>query len=275
MVVFSFLMFKETHAPTILARRAKHFRKTTGNARYYTAVEKLDAGKSKSWITLHHLSRPIRLLMFHPIVQIQACLSGFSYGILYLVLSTFADLYTSQYHESVAISGLHYITLCLGEVVGAVVGSPLIDYFYRRLKDRADGVAVPEFRVPIMIPGYLLGPVGLFIYGWAAEKHLQWIVVDIGAFILCLAMQVGGTALQAYVIDSYPDHTSSASAATQFLRSMTAFGFPLFAQKMYSVLGYGWRNSTLAFAGLAIGIPAPLLIWYSGPKLRARMRSSH
>ena len=275
MIAFSFLMFRETHSATILASRAKHFQKTTGNPQYYTAVEKLDVGKSKASVILNHLSRPVRLLMFHPIIQIQACLSGFSYGILYLVLSTFADLYTRQYNESMQISGLHYISICLGEVVGAIVGGPLIDYFYRRLGDRAEGVAVPEFRVPMMVPGYLLASVGLLIYGWAAEKHLQWIVVDVGVFVLCFAMQVGGTALQAYVIDTYPNHASSASASTQFLKSMTAFGFPLFAPNMYSVLGYGWGNSLLAFAGLAIGIPAPLLIWNYGARLRARMQSSH
>jgi multidrug resistance protein len=275
MVVMSFLVFKETHAPTILKRRAEHFRRTTGNAWYFTAVERLDFGRSMSWIIQNSLTRPIRMLMFHPIVQVQACLSGFSYGILYLVLSTFSDLWINEYHESVSISGLHYIAICLGEVAGSVIGGPLIDYVFRRMKKRADGVATPEFRVPMMLPGYILGPLGLFIYGWAADKHVQWIVVDIGVAINAFGMQIGGTALQAYIIDSYPDHTSSVSAATQFLRSLTAFGFPLFAPKMYQVLGYGWGNSTLAFIGLGIGIPAPLLIWIYGAKLRAKAQSSY
>ena len=275
MVVMSLLVFKETHAPTILKRRAKHFRRTTGNPRYYTEVERLDLGRSMSWIIRNSLTRPIRMLMFHPIVQVQALMSGFSYGILYLVLSTFSDLWINEYHESISISGLHYIVLCLGEVVGSVIGGPLIDYVFRRLKKRADGVATPEFRVPIMLPAFILGPLGLFMYGWAADKHVQWIVVDIGVAIMAFGMQIGGMALQAYVIDSYPDHTSSASAATQFLRSLAAFGFPLFAPKMYQVLGYGWGNSTLAFTGLSIGIPAPLLIWVYGSKLRAKAQASH
>ncbi|TVY33169.1 putative efflux pump [Lachnellula subtilissima] len=275
MVVMSLLVFKETHAPTILKKRAKHFRKTTGNESYYTEVERLDVGRSMSGIIRNSLTRPIRMLMFHPIVQVQALMSGFGYGILYLVLSTFSDLWTNQYHESISISGLHYIAICLGEVIGCVIGGPLIDYSFRRLKKRTDGVPLPEFRVPMMIPGYILGPLGLFMYGWAADKLVQWVVVDIGVAIMAFGMQIGDTALQAYVIDSYPDYTSSASAATQFLRSLAAFGFPLFAPKMYEVLGYGWGNSTLAFVGLAIGIPAPMLIWVYGPKLRTKAQSSH
>ena len=275
MIVVSVPLFHETHAPTILRRRAELLRRTTGNIEYSTEVERLDLGQSVSWVLLRSLSRPVRLLMFHPIVQFQACLSAFNYGVLYLVLSTFSDFWTTQYRESVSISGLHYIAVCFGEVVGSLIGGPLMDVVYRRMKHRADGVTSPEFRLPVMIPGYIVAPLGFFMYGWAAEKHTHWLVVDVGAAILSFGMQVSGQALQAYVIDSYPDHTASSSAASQFLRSLSAFAFPLFAPSMYSVLGYGWGNSILAFIMIGVGIPAPLLIWIYGPRLRAKALSSY
>jgi MFS family permease len=98
--------------------------------------------------------------------------------------------------------------------------------------------------------------------------------LDIGAFILAFGMQISSQAMQAYVIESYPDHTSSAAAANQFVRSMTAFGFPLFGPSMYSSLGYGWGNSVLALATIVIGLPAPILLWKHGYKLRLRAQSS-
>lgn len=275
MIMVSVPLFHETHAPTILRQKAEHLRFTTGNSKYYAGVERLDSGRSMSSVLLRSLSRPIRLLIFHPIIQVQACLSAFNYGITYLVLSSFSDLWTTRYHESISISGLHYIAMCVGEVAGAEIGGPLMDVVFLRMKYRANGVAIPEFRVPIMLPGAILTPLGLFMYGWAAQKHMHWLVVDIGAAILSFGLTVGGQALQAYVIDSYPDHTSSASAASQFLRSLTAFGFPLFAPKIYSALGYGWGNSTLAFVAIGIGIPSPLLIWIYGPRLRAGVQSSY
>ena len=275
MVLMSFALFQETHAPTILRRRAEHLRRTTGNMQHCTAMERLDSVHSKAWVMMRSLSRPVRLLLFHPIVQVQACLSAFSYGLLYVVLSTFSDLWIKQYHESVSISGLHYVSICFGEVAGAEIGGPLMDIVYRKLKSRANGVAVPEYRIPIILFGSLLTPLGLVMYGWAAQKHTPWILVDIGVGLLSFGMQVSGTGLQAYVIDSYPDHTSSASAASQFLRSLTAFGFPLFAPTMYSALGYGWGNNTLAFISIAIGIPAPFLLWIYGAKLRAKAHSSY
>jgi hypothetical protein len=49
----------------------------------------------------------------------------------------------------------------------------------------------------------------------------------------------------------------------------------LFAPKVYSSLGYGWGNTTVAVIALAIGIPAPLLVWKVGPGLRTKARSSY
>ncbi|PQE25695.1 efflux pump antibiotic resistance protein [Rutstroemia sp. NJR-2017a BBW] len=248
MVVISLPLFHETHAPTILRHMAR--------------------------LLVRSLTRPVRLLLFHPMVQINALLSAFQYGLLYLVLSTFSDLWTTQYHESISTSGLHYISLCLGEIVGAQLGGPLMDYMYSRMNQHYNNLSLPEFRMPFMIPGAILTPLGLFIYGWAAQKHTHWIVVDIGGFVASFGMQIIGQALQAYMIDSYPEHTSSASAASQFLRSLTAFGFPLFAPRMYDVLGYGWGNSLLGFVAIVIGLPAPIGIWFYGARLRAKALSS-
>ncbi|KAF7951767.1 hypothetical protein EAE96_007066 [Botrytis aclada] len=275
MIVISIPLFQETHGPTILRNKAGELRRSTGDSRYYTEDEALETGRSVSCLLTRSFSRPIRLLLFHPIIQVQAFLSAFSYGITYITLSTYSDIWTVEYHESISRSGLHYLAMCLGEIFGAQIGGPLLDLVFRRMKQRADGVEMPEFRVPIMIPSFILIPLGLLIYGWAAQKHAPWIVVDLGAFVLCFGMQISGQALQAYVIDSYPDHTSSASAASQFLRSLTAFGFPLFAPRVYQVLGHGWGNSTLAFIAIAIGIPAPLGIWWYGPRLRAKALSSY
>jgi hypothetical protein len=201
-------------------------------------------------------------------------LSAFGYGITYIVLSTFSDLFIHQYHESISISGLHYIAMCIGEVAGAEIGGPLMDFVFRKMKQRNNGTHIPEFRIPIMLPGYLLRPIGLFIYGWAAQKNAHWIIVDIGAAINAFRMQLTGQGMQAYIIDTYPDHTSSASAASQFLRGLTAFEFPLFAPTIYAALGYGWGNSLMAFLAIGFALPASVLIWRYGPRLRAKKSSS-
>lgn len=274
LAVASLPLVLETYAPLLLSRRAERLRRYTRDSRYYTEIETREQGRSAVWKLHNSLSRPLRLLMFHPMVQVQAILGGINYGLLYFTLSSFSNLFVSAYGESISISGLHYIALCMGEIAGAQLCGPLMDYTYRKLLVRAGGNASPELRIPLLVPGALFTSIGLLLYGWAAQYHLFWLVVDIGAAILCLGMQIFGMVLQAYVMESYPEHVSSASAATQFLRSLTAFGFPLFAPKMYKVLGLGWGNSLLAFLSIGIGIPSIIVLWRYGAKLRASRQSS-
>lgn len=274
LVIMSVLVFRETYAPVILRRIAKEKRESTGNLQYCSREERLYAEKSTSRRLLQHLSRPLRLLIFHPIVQAQACYSAFNYGILYIVLSTFAFVWTNKYYYSVSVGGLHYLALFLGELAGAIIGSPLTDAAFLRLTQRASGVPKPEFRVPLMVPGALITPVGLFLYGWFVERHMHYAAVDTGAAALAFGMQVGDAAMLAYVIDSYPEHASSATAASQVVRSLAAFSFPLFAPTMYEHLGYGGGNSLLAGLALVIGVPTPILLWKYGSVLRAKGQSS-
>ncbi|KAJ6079609.1 major facilitator superfamily domain-containing protein [Penicillium canescens] len=276
MILVSFSAFKETHAPSILRHRAKNLRKESGNPQYQTTNELLHANKSPSTILAQALIRPLRLLTSHPIIQITSLISAFYYGILYIVLSTFSDLWMKQYNQSVELSGLHYISCALGEIAGSQIGAKMMDMLYRRRishsNENENEAHIPESRIILAFPGAVLGPLGLFLYGWAAQARLHWFVVDVGIFFAMLGMQITDMPLTAYVMESYPEYTSSAGAAEQFLRSLTAFLFPLFAPRLYEVLGYGWGNSTIAFIGLVFGIPAPLVILLFGAKLRARAR---
>jgi hypothetical protein len=126
--------------------------------------------------------------------------------------------------------------------------------------------------MPMLLPVAFILPAGFFIYGWCAQAHTHWILPNIGAFLFAAGIMIGFNALMTYVIDSYPTYAASAAAAVSVLRSVAAFLFPLFAPQMYDALGYGWGNSVLAFIALAVGVPAPILLWYFGPKLRARSK---
>jgi hypothetical protein len=251
MIAVSFTTFHETYAPTILSRRAAKLRKDSGDARYYTEFERVMAERSLTTVLHRALSRPARLLMFHPIIQINALIEAFNYGVLYIVLASFADLWVKQYGMSVELSGLHYFAIAFGE------SDP-----------------EPEHRIPLTMPGLIIAPAGLLIYGWVAEYRVHWVAVDIGIIIACFGMQLRSIPMSAYVLDAYPEHIGSALAAKQFLRSLTAFLFPLFTPIMYEKMGYGWGNSTMALAAVVLGMPGSLALWYFGGVLRRRMPST-
>ena len=189
---------------------------------------------------------------------------------MYLVLSTFPVLWTTKYHESVGIGGLNYISLAVGFFLGTQISAPLNDRIYRRLTRRNNGAGQPEFRVPIMVPGSVLVPAGLFIYGWTAQYQVHWIVPNIGAAIFSAGTIVGFQCIQTYLVDAYTRWAASAIGAATVLRSLAGFGFPLFAPYMYNALDYGWGNSLLGFIAVALGTPAPFLLWIYGSKLRQK-----
>lgn len=245
-------------------------RKDKNDDSYQTEAELQN--KKLSQVMRTSLVRPFRLLLTQPIVQVLALYMAYVYGIMYLVLSTFPSLWTSPqyYHESIGIGGLNYISLGLGFWCGSQICALINDGIYRSLKAKNNNTGLPEFRVPLLGISALLLPAGLFIYGWTAQTHCHWIAPNIGAFLFGAGTIISFQCMQTYMVDTYARYAASALAATAFLRSLAGFSFPLFAPYMYDALNYGWGNSVLAFAAIAIGFPAPIFLWKYGVKLRAR-----
>ena len=266
LVVVGLCIFKETYAPIILARRAR------------ASSEGIDEAMPTRDCPTHFsrlktsLTRPFRLLAMQPMIQLASVFLAYNFGILYIVHATFAILWIERYHQTVSQSGLNYIAIVLGCTIAAQLGGQLTDLIWHRLQRKAGGATAPEYRVPLMVPGAVLIPLGLFWYGWAAEYRLHWLVPDVGITIFSCGIILNTQALQAYVIDAYGTYTASAMAAAQLLRNFAAFAFPTFAPSLYGKLGYGWGNSLLAFIFLALGLPAPILLWKFGARIRAKGR---
>lgn len=261
-------MLKETYPPTLLLAKANKLRKETGNQALHTEFEHPERTLANT--LKRSLVRPFKLLGTQLIVQVLAVYMAYLYGIMYLVLSTFPGLWDNQYHESISVGGLNYISLGVGFFFGAQICAPLNDRIYRRLKDKNNKIGRPEFRIPLMIPGSLLVPAGLFIYGWTAQYHTHWIVPNIGAALFSAGVIIGFQCIQTYLVDAYTRWAASAIASATVLRSLAGFGFPLFAPYMYNALDYGWGNSLLGFIAVGLGVPAPFLLWFFGSKLRQR-----
>ncbi|KAK7748967.1 hypothetical protein SLS53_000992 [Cytospora paraplurivora] len=262
-------LLQETYTPVLLRWRKEKLIKETGNTALHTDFDDPDKTITRTLATAW--VRPFRLLFTQPIVQILALYMMYLYGLMYLVLSSFPTLWTSSYGMSTGIGGLNYISLGLGFFLGSQLCAPLQDRIYARLKRRYNvTVGRPEFRLPMMVPGALLIPIGLFIYGWTAQYRTLWIAPDIGVVVYTTGVIIGFQCIQGFLVDTYTRYAASAVAAATVLRSLAGFGFPLFAPSLYDRLQYGWGNSLLAFVGMIIGWPAPILLWIYGPRLRAK-----
>ncbi|KAF2136055.1 uncharacterized protein K452DRAFT_303075 [Aplosporella prunicola CBS 121167] len=261
------IWLSETHAPTILKRKRDRLVKETGNNKLHTGTSSSD--KSLVGALGDALLRPSRMLATQPIVQLVALYMAYLFGLTYLITVTFPVVWSEVYGESLGIGGLNFISLGVGSILGVQVNLRFVDRIYRRLKEKNDGVGLPEFRVPSMFVGSAFIPVGLFWYGWSVQGHVHWIMPNIGIAIFAAGTIVCLQSMQGYVIDSYTRFAASGLAAVVVLRSLAGFGFPLFAPYLYERLDYGWGSSVLAFISIAIGVPAPFVFYLFGAKLRA------
>lgn len=265
--VLIYFTLSETYAPRILHLKAEKLRKETGNDALHTPYESDD--RSFKGVMRRSIFRVFVMLGTQPIVQFLALYMALTYGLIYLVLSTFPDIWTDIYHESTGIGGLNYISLMIGLTAGAQSGGRLIDLSYKRLKVRSqNGEGRPEFRVPILWGSTFLLAGGLFMAGWSAQYHTHWIVPNIGYVVFSAGTSMTMIGLQTYTIDAYQLYAASAVGATAVARSITGFAFPLFAQYMFRALGYGWGNSFLGFATVGIGYGGSVVLWFYGQRLR-------
>ncbi|OIW25254.1 MFS general substrate transporter, partial [Coniochaeta ligniaria NRRL 30616] len=258
----------ETYGPTILQRRARRLRGTTKNQHICTIYD-----KDTPWATLRHaMVRPLRLLGTQPIIQILALFIAYVFGLMYLALSTFSAVWVDIYKERPDIAGLNYLSLGLGFCLATQICAPINDMIYIKLKQRHGNVGKPEFRIPLLVPGVLLVPIGFFWYGWSVQYRLHWSMPNIGAMLFGAGIVISMQCTTSYIVDAYSVYAASAVAATTVLRALAGFAFPLFAPYMYQSLGHGWANSVLAFAAIGVGWPSTWLFWVYGETLRQKSR---
>ncbi|GKZ31290.1 hypothetical protein AbraIFM66950_011649 [Aspergillus brasiliensis] len=98
------LIMHETHPKLILERKAAHMRKQTGNPH-------LPSKPVLSHHLLQALTRPTHLLLHSPILLIISIYMALIFGTMYLLFTTFTDVFETQYGFTTATSGLVYLGL--------------------------------------------------------------------------------------------------------------------------------------------------------------------
>lgn len=128
----------------------------------------------------------------------------------------------------------------------------------------------PEGRLKPMAWVMPAVPIGIFWYGWAAEKQAHWIVPIIGTALFGFGILWVIMPTQLYMVDAFgPEAAASALAANVILRLLFGAFIPLAGPSLYADLGLGWGNSVLGFIGVAF-LPVPLFFYRYGGWLRER-----
>lgn len=264
--ITSFAILRETYAPTLLAKKAFLLRKETGDSKYRS---KFDKGLTPGFLFKQAILRPCKMLIFSPIVFILAIDMSIIYSYLYFMFTTFAFVFKDQYGFNTGEAGLAYLGLGIGFVVGQFGVATFSDAYIK--KKMTQGPMMPEYRLPPLMLGGFLVPIGLFWYGWTAEYKTHWIVPIIGTAFTGIGTICTFLPIQMYLIDSFGIYAASALATNTVVRSLFGATLPLAGQSLYSSLGLGWGNSLLGFIALALS-PAPFFLMRYGERIRTSER---
>lgn len=184
--ISSLITIRESYAPTLLQRKTQKLRKETGNQNLRSA---LDTGRTPKDLFIFSIVRPTKMLFFSPIVFLLSLYVAVIYGYLYLLFTTITFVFKQQYHFSQGSVGLSYLGIGIGSMIGLVLLGATSDRLLTYLSKRS-GTKKPEYRLPPMIPGSFFIPLALFMYGWTADKHDQWILPIIGTSFLGVGMLI-------------------------------------------------------------------------------------
>lgn len=204
------------------------------------------------------------MLCLSPIILGLSLLTAVAYGTLYLLFTTTTEVFKTRYGIITNV-GLVYLGFGCGQIVGLFLFGAVSDAIVGRMAK--GGEMKPEYRLPLMIPGSATIPIGLLIYGWTAQFKVFWFVPIIGTFFIGFGMITVFTSVGTYLVDAFPAHAASATAANTVLRSVGGALLPLAGPKMYKALDQGWGNTLLA--GVSFGMMGMIVVAYKyGERLR-------
>ncbi|KAL8724530.1 MAG: hypothetical protein Q9166_007907 [cf. Caloplaca sp. 2 TL-2023] len=287
--VFAFIFLKETYPPILLERKAQRLRQETGNPALKSILGSDLSPRDRFKLAI---VRPMKMLIFSPIVLALSTFMAVVYGYLYLLFTTLTEVFESTYHFSSGAVGLTYLGIGIGSFIGLFVFGVASD---RIVKAKSkNGEMKPEYRLPPMIPGawiipigceslpfssilglcfrvQLMSPIVVFVYGWTADEHVHWIAPIIGTGCVGLGLLATFMPVSTYLVDAFTLHAASALAANTVLRSLLGALLPLAGRSMYQTLGLGWGNSLLAFIAVAL-CPIPIVFYRYGERIRKHPR---
>ena len=138
LTVMTFVFLSESYAPIILARKAAKLEK---DPNFNGAVKKPSANvKAVFW---RSISRPMRMLIQSPIVTGLSLYLAVIYGYLYLLFTTFSEVFPKQYGFGIGVLGLAFLGLGVGISLALLVLSWFSDATQAKLTKK-HGESKPE-----------------------------------------------------------------------------------------------------------------------------------
>ncbi|KAF6835373.1 MFS transporter [Colletotrichum musicola] len=268
-LVLILLCMPETYGPVLLQWKAAHYRRITGDARFRSEHEILDATLLSRLRT--SMTRPF-LMITEPIIMAMTLYITVVYVVLFTFLVGWPYVFEYTYGLSQGLANLIFIAM----FVGTQVNFALVPVVYRMTVRRAsrsdDGSFDPETRLWYAMLGAAVSvPVSLFWLGWTNFASISvwpaiFAVVFFGfgvtGIFICVYM---------YIIDSYEMYAASALTFVSLIRYIVAGGVTIAGIPFYERMGTHYTLTILACIA-ALLAPIPYVLYYYGPWIRSKSR---
>lgn len=262
------VFFRETRGSVVLNKRAKALRKATGDDRYITRTE-LEAPGIKHM--LHNSSvKAIRMLMTEPVVFFFGLWISFAWFLTFLFLSVIPITFQEKRGWNEGVSGLPYISLCIGTTLGFGLNFLQIRK-YNQTRDANHGRVDPEARLYGALFGAVWLPIGLFIYSFSQYKGLIWVGPVIALALITIGIFFIFESCYSFTSDCYGENSSSAIAGQGFMRNTLGAVSPLFASQFFHNVGSQYAGLILALIATLLTF-IPFVLFKFGPAIRARSK---
>ncbi|KAK3349580.1 major facilitator superfamily transporter [Lasiosphaeria hispida] len=253
---------RETFHPILKRRRAKQLGHTVSPSPPLRE-------KAQEFLTIT-IFRPLLMLVTEPIVGLVCLYVSCEFATLFTFFAAVPYIFERVYDFSVEQTGLVFLAVVIGCVLGTLTIILCDVFLYRRqIPKHPPHMVPPEYRLYPAMLGSLGMPVGLFWMAWTSRSDVSWVspVVAMIPFAwgnLCVFIST-----MQFTVDTY---TGTVIASATSANSLTRYGlsgaFPLFAIQMYSRLGINWATSLLGFLSLAM-LPVPWVFFKYGKKIRS------
>ncbi|ETS84441.1 hypothetical protein PFICI_02466 [Pestalotiopsis fici W106-1] len=184
-LLISAIVVKETFAPVLLARKTKKLQEKTGHSNLQPRLQKNVTARHRLWLSI---VRPTKMLFTSLILFLLCLYISLVYTIMFILFTTFTEVFEGQYGFSTAISGLVYLGWGVGSIIGQALYTLWTNHFVSQRLEK--GSFKPEDRLPLMVPGGLLLSLGLIWYGWSAQAQVHWIVPMIGTAFAAIGLTI-------------------------------------------------------------------------------------
>jgi len=263
-LILAAFLLRETNEMVLLDRKAARLRMATGRPYVARTSEALRPSKRLA----RAIVRPLKLLVFSPILLFMSLYSGLAFGLLFLLFATFSLVFQEYYGFGLGTAGLAYLGLGVGMICGLILFGVLSD----KLLNQPTGgtVARPELRLPLMIWFVPSIPIGFFWYGWSAQNHTHWMIPIMGTFFVGIGAFFVVMPTQMYLVDVFGQRgAASALAANSVIRNLFATFLAMAAGPLYNSTGMGWGNTLLGCMTILF-CPIPIFFYKYGERLRSR-----